>query len=146
MQKNNKKNNNWITPEYFYEPLHAEFKFDFDPCPIEYGEITPDKDGLLKEWGNCNWVNPPYSVPEKTAFIMKAIEEMKKGKCSVVLVPVSTSTKLFHDIILPNITEPIRFVKRRLKFKGYNKDGKFLTKAPAMHDSMVLIFDGRRKN
>jgi hypothetical protein len=137
---------NWATPKYFYDPLNDEFDFDFDPCPLEYGEITPDKDGLLIEWGKRNFCNPPYSKDLKPKFIQKAIEESKKGKLCVMLLPVSTSTKLFHDIILPNITEPIRFVKGRIKFIGHNSKGELQSKGSPMHDSMVVIFDGRKLN
>lgn len=51
--KNRNLNNtdNWVTPDYLYNELNGEFKFDFDPCPLEEGVITPDKDGLLIEWG-----------------------------------------------------------------------------------------------
>ena len=40
----------------------------------------------------------------------------KKGKLCVMLLPVSTSTKLFHHYILPYKKE-IRFVFKRIKFK-----------------------------
>jgi hypothetical protein len=135
---------NWATPKYFYDILNSEFNFDFDPCPLEYGEITPEKDGLLKEWGGANFVNPPYSKGLKSAFILKAVEESKKGKLCVMLLPVSTSTKLFHDIILPNISEPIRFIKGRIKFVGHNTKGELVSNKSPMHDSMVCIFDGRK--
>ena len=75
---------------------------------------------------------------------MKAIEESKKGKLCVVLIPVSTSTKLFHDHILPNKKE-IRFIKKRLKFSGYNSKGEYVTDKCGMHDSMIVVFDGRKK-
>ena len=76
---------------------------------------------------------------------MKAIEESNKGKCCVMLLPVSTSTKIFHHHILPNKKE-IRFVYKRIKFKGINTKGEYVeTKAP-MHDSMIVVFDGRPKN
>jgi hypothetical protein len=52
---------NWETPKYFYEELDKEFHFDFDPCPLNEGDIAPDKDGLLIEWGQSNFINPPYS-------------------------------------------------------------------------------------
>ena len=41
---------NWETPRELYDKLNAEFDFDFDPCPINTSEITPDKDGLLIDW------------------------------------------------------------------------------------------------
>ena len=34
--------------------------------------------GLEVEWGVVNFVNPPYSLELKTAFVKKAIEESKK--------------------------------------------------------------------
>ena len=73
----------------------------------------------------------------------KAIEESKKGKLCVMLLPVSTSTKLFHEHIQPNVKE-IRFVKGRIKFLGVNTKGEYVTNKSPMHDSMVVIFDGRK--
>ncbi len=138
--RNLSNSDNWATPKEFYEKLDAEFHFDFDPCPLNTGEITPDKDGLLIEWGGCNYINPPYSRGLKEAFVKKAIEESKKGKKCVMLLPVSTSTKLFHDHIQPNAKE-IRFVKGRISFIGINTFGEVAKKgAKPMHDSMVVIF------
>jgi site-specific DNA-methyltransferase (adenine-specific) len=130
---------NWATPSYVYDSLNKEFNFDFDPCPLNLGEITDENDGLLIEWGNSNFINPPYSRGLKDAFVLKAIEESKKGKVCVMLLPVSTSTKLFHEHILPN-ADDIRFVKGRIKFLGINTKGEYVTNKAPMHDSMVVIF------
>lgn len=134
---------NWRTPEYFYKNLNREFNFDFDPCPLNH-DINK-WDGLKIEWGERNFINPPYSIKLKTLFILKAVEEKNKRKLCVLLLPVSTSTKLFHDIILKNITEPIRFVKRRIKFVGHDSWGNYVTNKNSMHNSMIIIFDGRSK-
>jgi len=131
----------WETPEYFYKDLNKEFNFTFDPCPLRH-DINK-WDGLKVDWKERNFINPPYSIELKTAFINKAIEEKNKGKLCVLLLPVSTSTKLFHDIILKNITEPIRFVKGRIKFKGFDSYNNYVTNKSPMHDSMIVIFDGR---
>lgn len=32
--RNLEHSNDWATPEYIYDPLNEEFKFDFDPCPL----------------------------------------------------------------------------------------------------------------
>jgi hypothetical protein len=96
-------------------------------------------DGLKVEWGERNFVNPPYSRKLKEAFILKAIEESKKGKLCVMLLPVSTSTKIFHEHILPN-KKQIIFIYRRLKFSGYNIKGEFVDNKCGMHDSMIVIF------
>lgn len=141
IQKSPSKNNNWRTPDYIVNPLNDEFDFNFDPCPLNHD--LNKWNGLNVEWMERNFINPPYSTREKEAFVKKAIEESKKGKLCVLLIPVSTSTKLFHEEILPNITEKIRFVKGRIKFQGYSKSGVYLTKSNAMHDSMIIIFDGR---
>jgi hypothetical protein len=141
--RNLNHSDNWATPKEFYDKLNAEFAFDFDPCPLSKYEITPDKDGLLIEWGLRNYINPPYRRNLKEAFVLKAIEESKKGKLCVMLLPVSTSTKLFHDIILPNANE-IRFIKGRIKFVGVNTKGELVNDKSPMHDSMIVIFGLKR--
>jgi len=91
----------WLTP--WEEPeiakLVAEYgPFDFDPCPYPKPEGF---DGLTCEWGQRNWVNPPFGSimhqgpndknPRKkgpTAWMRKAIEEQAKGKLSIVIYPV----------------------------------------------------------
>ena len=136
--RNLEHSDNWETPEWLYEELNSEFNFDFDPCPINLGEIPPEKDGLLINWGERNYINPPYSRELKESFIRKAYEESLKGKLCVMLLPVSTSTKIFHEIIYPNAE--IRFLKGRVKFKGINTFGEYVTGNSPMHDSMVVIF------
>lgn len=142
--RNLANNDNWATPREFYETLHNEFHFDFDPCPLNLIGIIPSKqDGLQIEWGQSNFVNPPYSRALKEAFVKKGIEESKKGKLVVMLLPVSTSTKLFHEHILPNAAE-IRFIKGRIKFIGTNTKGENVDDKTPMHDSMVVVFDINR--
>ena len=123
----------WATPKEFYDALDAEFHFDYDPCPL-----YADFDGLKTEWGQRNYINPPYSRKLKEAFVRKAVEESRRGKLCVMLLPVSTSTALFHDIIKPNAKE-IRFVRGRVKFLGTNTKGEYVTTKPPMHDSMIVV-------
>lgn len=130
----------WGTPKKIYDELNKEFNFDFDPCPLQHD--IEEWNGLKIEWKERNFINPPYSRTLKEAFILKAIEESKKGKLCVMLLPVSTSTKVFHEHILPNKKE-IRFFKGRIKFSGVNTFGEFVENKPGMHDSMLVIFDGR---
>jgi site-specific DNA-methyltransferase (adenine-specific) len=136
--RNLEHSDNWETPKELYDKLNDEF----DPCPINTGVITWDKDGLLIEWGERNYINPPYQRHLKESFVHRAIGFMKKGKLCVMLLPVSTSTKLFHEWIKPNATE-IRFLKGRVKFIGTNTKGEKVTTKAGMHDSMVVVFDGR---
>ena len=126
----------WETPKELYESLDKEFNFDFDPCPLH-----SSFDGLISEWGQVNFVNPPYSRILKEQFVNKGVEMQKRGKTSVFLLPVSTSTKLFHNVILPNATE-VRFLCGRVKFIGINTFGEKVTNKCGMHDSMIVVFKG----
>ena len=108
----------WLTPwqDPLFQELEAEFgPFDFDPCPYP----KPDGfDGLTCEWGQRNWVNPPFgsilkfktdtcahetATPKSmtcvhcgevgkklgpAAWMRKAIAEFQKGKLVVLVYPV----------------------------------------------------------
>ena len=115
----------WSTPDSFYKKLDAEFQFDYDPCPL-----NADFDGLNTEWGQINYVNPPYS--DWCPWVKKAIEELEKGRISVMLLPARTSHSCFHDYILPYAKE-VRFIRGRLKFGNSGKGAPF--------GSMVVVFD-----
>ena len=152
---------NWETPKYLYDELNEEFNFDYDPCPICHGKFFPNGNGLIMPWGERNFINPPYSQKLKEGFVKRAINDFP-DRLNVFLIPVSTSTVLFHEWILPNKKE-IRFIKKRIPFIGIvdkkQKDGSILTQyvnwhltdrvAPegvnhtkncGMHDSMIVIF------
>ena len=60
-----------------------------------------------------------------------------------MLLPVSTSTALFHDVIKPN-AKKIEFIRGRLKFEQRDEDGVFRSKGCGQHDSMIVIFEGER--
>lgn len=135
---------NYATPPDFYDKLNSRFNFDFDPCPYNENEII--NDGLKIDWGLTNFVNPPYSQKLKEAFVKKGIEEMKKGKTSVFLIPVSTSTKLFHKYIKPN-ADSIEFVEGRIKFGKIDAQGNFYLPLNSKgktqsgtKDSMIVVF------
>lgn len=83
----------WLTPPELLNRLAAEFgPFDFDPCPYPLPEGF---DGLTCEWGQRNYVNPPFgSVIHRgrkrgpTAWAKKALAEMAKGKRVVLVYPI----------------------------------------------------------
>ena len=125
------QHDNWATPKEVYDILNKEFEFDFDPCPLNY-----TIDGLTTNWGKSNFINPPYSRKLKEGFIKKAFEESKNGKLCVMLLPVSTSTKIFHEIIYPNAE--IRFWRGRINFLANGvQNEKYKS---GQMDSMVVIF------
>jgi len=84
----------WLTPPEIYEQLNIEFDFDYDPCPFPKPD---DYDGLRAEWGESNYVNPPFGsytdlIDRKkkgpTAWANKAISEYKKGKRVIFVYPI----------------------------------------------------------
>jgi site-specific DNA-methyltransferase (adenine-specific) len=139
-ESNGSKNDNWETPEYIYIPLKKEFNFDFDPCPLNH-DITK-WNGLEIEWGKSNFVNPPYSFPLKDKFIEKAFNEWKKGKTCVLLIPAVTDTKSFHKFIYPYFKKgelDIRFIEKRVRFKGFNTKRIYTEKNTGQTGSMLVI-------
>ena len=125
----------WETPQYIKDMIIKEFGNYFDPCPL-----NSTFDGLNIEWGNINYINPPYNRMIKEDFIKKAWEESLKGKLCIMLLPVSTSTKIFHKYIYPYAE--IRFLKGRVKFIGINSKNEKVTNKCGQHDSMLVIFKG----
>lgn len=144
--------NDWSTPKDFYDKLAEKYNFSgYDPCPI-YGSVKYCNGLSGGLWPDSVFVNPPYERIAKENFIRMGI----KSK-SCFLLPVSTSTKLFHDVIKPNATH-IEFIKGRLNFEGVNSKGQWVNpgvgrlphpaadleleqvKACGMHDSMLVFF------
>jgi hypothetical protein len=85
----------WVLPKEIMEPLKAEFKFNFDPCPFNGDGLVP-VDGLGGDWGSSNWVNPLFGSGI-TAWVRKAIVEQQKGKDSVLILPLDNWVKLLLD-------------------------------------------------
>jgi hypothetical protein len=133
MKNRTKIHDNWETPRWLLNNIKTEFGDFFDPCPL-----SQTFNGLNIEWAQINYINPPYNRKDKEAFITKAYNESQKGKLCIMLLPVSTSTKIFHDMILP--FAEIRFLRGRVKFKGYNSKGKYVENQCGQHDSMLVIF------
>ena len=69
------------SPQWILDMYHDYF----DPCPLD---DNPKFDGLTIPWKKYNYVNCPYS--NKKPWILKAIEEQKKGKTSVLILPVNS--------------------------------------------------------
>lgn len=74
----------WLTPTEMLAALDAEFHFDFDPCPHPRPEGF---DGLTAQWGQSNWVNPPFTGGVM-AWARKALAEQANSKTSVLILPI----------------------------------------------------------
>ena len=132
------KNDDWATPDYILDDIKEEFGEFFDPCPLKHN--LNEWDGLSIEWKDVNFVNPPYNNKGKVAFINKAYEESLRGKTSILLIPSATELPIFHDLILPKAE--VRFIRRRVKFKGFNSKGIYTEKGTGQCGSMFVIFRG----
>jgi DNA N-6-adenine-methyltransferase (Dam) len=129
--KSNTISDVWLTPKDFYQKLDKRFTFDlFDPCPPD--NDIKKFDGLSVPWANRTFVNPPYSRLLKEKFIYKAYSESLLGKLVVMLLPVSTSTKIFHELILPNAK--IEYIRGRLAFEGIDRDGNWVNAGMGMYE------------
>jgi len=98
---------NWGTPK----SIMKMFEDWFDPCPLNE---NPTFDGLAIDWKDKTFVNPPYSKP--LPWVIKAIDESKKGKRIVMLLKADTSTQVFKELVGSGAT--IAFIHKRLKFEG----------------------------
>ena len=106
------------TPTYLYDTLNSIYKFDFDPCPF----LSSEKDGLAKEWGSMNWVNPPYSNIKP--WVTKAIQQLSQGKKTVMLIPVRTASRYWQDLVFP-FADDILFLDKTIVFDGYRNSCPF---------------------
>jgi len=102
------KTDDYQTPVRVYSEMIDAFGIHiedcFDPCPL-----NANFDGLLIEWKNINFVNPPYSLLGE--FVSKAMVQRKKC-VSVLLLPAKTDQAWFHFIK----GFKIHWFKGRLKF------------------------------
>lgn len=74
------------------------------------------------------WCNPPYS--ELKLWCKKAYEERNNAEVIVMLLPVRTDTKAFHDYIYHKAE--LRFIRGRLRFGDSKQNAPF--------PSMVVVF------
>lgn len=115
--------NDYETPPELYNMalmyLGAD-EFDLDTCcsrfniPAKFHCIDGEQDGLKEDWLKLNWCNPPYN--ECIKWIKKAYEEQQKGNETVMLLPVRTETKYWHDYILFNPNVHIHWLRKGYSF------------------------------
>jgi phage N-6-adenine-methyltransferase len=87
------------TPPEVFDPLHAIFGFELDPCTTEDNPLklprfyTPKQDGLTQPWNGKSFVNCGYSRGEIAKWIEKCrFEAKERNTFSFLLIPNDTST------------------------------------------------------
>ena len=130
------KSDEWETPQWLFDLYNAIYHFDLDACATPQNAkcqkyYTKEDNGLECEWEGSVWCNPPYS--EAAKWVEKAVESVENEECEtvVMLLPVRTDTKWFHDYICLHDVH-IDFLKGRLRFNGSENNAPF--------PSMIVIF------
>ena len=134
-------NDNWSTPQSFFDKLNKIYNFTLDPCATDTSHkcdkyYTEEQDGLSESWsGETVFMNPPYGRGIKH-WLKKAYEESRNENTTVVcLIPARTDTKYWHEYCMK--AEKIYFVKGRLKFGGATNSAPF--------PSCVVVFEESKK-
>jgi site-specific DNA-methyltransferase (adenine-specific) len=117
----------WATPQDFFDKLDAEFGFALDVCALRENAkckryFTPEVNGLVQEWRDVCWMNPPYGR-EIGRWVAKAFESARNGATVVCLLPARTDTAWWHDYVMQACE--IRFVRGRLRFGGAESGAPF---------------------
>ncbi len=113
----------WETPPHIFKPLNDEFRFTLDPCCTILNKkagrgYTKEMDGLRYSWaGERVYCNPPYSRGNIDKWVKKCYEEsLNENTLVVALLPVSTSSKWWHEWVWKKAE--LRFYKGRIRFVG----------------------------
>src|ERR1035441_4006151 len=99
---NSSADENWGTPQSFFDELNEEFKFTLDAAASSANHkceryFPKEDDALLQPWSGRVWCNPPYSAKLTPAFMAKASAERNRCEVIVMLVPSRTSTQGWRD-------------------------------------------------
>lgn len=135
------------TPLDFFNNINQEYgPFDLDAAASHENAkcdkyYTVEDNSIQQPWEGNVWINPPYKSRSPqgytlTKWVEKAFQEIENENANIVvmLLPIATSTRYFHDIILPNASELV-FIAGRLKFYGPNTAGH-----QARFDNYLVVF------
>ena len=130
----------WATPRDLFDKLNAVYQFDQDVaasstnhlCDEWLGLDHPEehkRDGLTGAWMGHVFCNPPYGRGIAD-WVARASQH---PDLVVLLLPVRTDTRWFHDLVLSNPDADVEFIKGRLKYGG--------GRSPAPFPSMIVRFN-----
>ena len=103
-----------------------------DPCPPDWNSTMPS--GLETEWKDVNYVNPPYN--NLAQWMEKCVEEAKKGKKVICLIPQRGDVNWWHDWVLAH-ADQIDFIRQGVRFKTYKRKCPF--------SICIVVYDGKPK-
>lgn len=147
-----KPTDEWETPQWLFDKLNAEFKFDLDVCATD--KNTKCKNFCIdalraSDWGSENeaFMNPPYSTPKPFVEMAYSQSKFRKIVCLLKVDPSTTWWAIFwdHELHKPRPGIEIRYLPRRLKFdvpKNLRRDKKY--NGPTFPTCIVIM--DRRNN
>ena len=115
-QQHARNRDDWETPPEFFAKVNEYFRFDFDGAASDGNHLCDrwtqniQQDGWPVGWVTI-WCNPPYS--DKAPFLRLAASGTRRSVC--MLLPASTDTAWFHDLVAPNASQ-LAFIRGRLQF------------------------------
>lgn len=125
---------NWRTPRYLFDPLHAEYAFTMDGASEPGNGLLPKAStaALPLPWsGERVFCNPPWSN------IRPFVELAATADLAVLLVPARTNVKWFHRALALGAVP--RFFEGRPVFESNDHQGKGHN-SPV--DCMYFVFRG----
>lgn len=133
-----------MTPPEIWNPLNAEFQFDFDAAAdaetARVGSYTEDALGYREWCGRVVWCNPPYGR-KLEPFVRRCADEADLGKTVVALIPFRCRASWWHEAVLGRASE-VRCVRKRIKFmRPDGTRGKFTGSC----DSCIVVWRGGRR-
>ena len=123
--------NDWYTPPEIIALVREVMgSIDCDPASSDAAQktigattyFTKETNGLEQPWTGNVFLNPPYSHPETTNFINRAITVIGKRECTqiICLTNNATDTTWFHALL--HASKIICLPKTRLKFYNSNAE------------------------
>jgi len=114
------ENDLWETPPLILEDIMKKYDIHpvLDVCATSQNTkfekyFTPEQDGLVQEWDEDFFMNPPYS--EINEWMQKAYEQHRKHSVdALILVFAKTSVKWWHEYVEGKAET--HFQKGRIRF------------------------------
>lgn len=113
------RRDDWETPQWLFEWCSVVWgPFDLDVAASVANRkveryLTECDDGLMSDWAQHNWCNPPFS--HAAAFTERAALMAQRGYSSLLVLPAATGSMWFHRNVFMEATELV-FLCGRVAF------------------------------
>ena len=113
---------NWLGPKHPEKARRDALAFG------NWAALTPP--------GTNVWLNPPYYPPQLLrGFLERAVATAGEGVPVIALVPASTGTTWWHDLVV-DVGASVEFLRGRLTFGGPHSTG-----GPAPWSSALVLYE-----